>query len=190
MKSLTIRQPWAQLVASGVKVIETRRRPMGYRGLLAVHAGLHPPPKCTRCNGTGMPGPEGDACDWCAGDGVDTIGEVTSEELVYGAVVAVVELVDCVPSDPTLWSVKTGGPYTGSCKLGDGSEAILWWGDGQRKITYDWDEQAPYCDYENNGWAYLLADARPLAVPYQMQGHQGLRDVPPDWENQILAAVS
>lgn len=40
MKALTIRQPWASLIAVGAKSIETRSWPTKYRGELLIHAGL------------------------------------------------------------------------------------------------------------------------------------------------------
>lgn len=39
MKALTISQPYASLIASGVKWIENRHWPTPYRGPLAIHAG-------------------------------------------------------------------------------------------------------------------------------------------------------
>lgn len=39
MKALTVWQPWAECIASGVKRIENRTRPFHYRGPLAIHAG-------------------------------------------------------------------------------------------------------------------------------------------------------
>lgn len=39
MKALTLHQPWASLIAAGVKTIETRSWSTRYRGPLAVHAG-------------------------------------------------------------------------------------------------------------------------------------------------------
>jgi len=38
MKALTVRQPWAQAIAEGLKTVEVRSRPIRYRGLLAIHA--------------------------------------------------------------------------------------------------------------------------------------------------------
>jgi hypothetical protein len=38
MKALTLTQPWASLVASGAKTIETRSWSTRYRGALAIHA--------------------------------------------------------------------------------------------------------------------------------------------------------
>lgn len=44
MKALTLHQPWASLVALGVKTIETRSWGTSYRGPLAIHAGTTRPP--------------------------------------------------------------------------------------------------------------------------------------------------
>jgi hypothetical protein len=39
MKTLTIRQPWAELIARGKKDIEVRTWKTNYRGKIAIHAG-------------------------------------------------------------------------------------------------------------------------------------------------------
>lgn len=39
MKAITISQPWANLVAEGLKIVETRNWQTNYRGPLAIHAG-------------------------------------------------------------------------------------------------------------------------------------------------------
>lgn len=39
MKALTIWQPWASMVAVGIKQNETRGYPTNYRGVIAIHAG-------------------------------------------------------------------------------------------------------------------------------------------------------
>jgi len=43
MKALTIRQPWASLVACGAKVYETRSWPTKYCGQIAIHAAVKDP---------------------------------------------------------------------------------------------------------------------------------------------------
>lgn len=45
MKVLTIREPWASLIAQGVKRVETRSWPTRYRGPLYLHAGSAPLPQ-------------------------------------------------------------------------------------------------------------------------------------------------
>jgi activating signal cointegrator 1 len=39
MKALTVQQPWAHLIAQGLKRIETRSWPTDHRGSLLIHAG-------------------------------------------------------------------------------------------------------------------------------------------------------
>jgi hypothetical protein len=39
MPALTVKQPWAGLIASGQKTIENRSRRTNFRGLLTIHAG-------------------------------------------------------------------------------------------------------------------------------------------------------
>lgn len=43
MKALTLWQPWAALIAYGLKTIETRSWRTSYRGPLAIHAALRKP---------------------------------------------------------------------------------------------------------------------------------------------------
>ena len=40
MKVLSLKEPWASLIAAGVKSIETRSWQTSYRGELAIHASL------------------------------------------------------------------------------------------------------------------------------------------------------
>ena len=39
IRALTVRQPWASLIADGLKTIEVRTHRVSYRGLLIIHAG-------------------------------------------------------------------------------------------------------------------------------------------------------
>jgi hypothetical protein len=77
MKALSVCQPWAWALIYGPKRIENRSRETRYRGLLVIHAGL----SRKRL---------GDAGDLLPGAPAD-------EDLVYGAMLGTVQLVDCVP---------------------------------------------------------------------------------------------
>ena len=66
MRAITVRQSWASLIVQGVKRVENRSRSTSHRGLLAIHAGL-----------------------------TDARGE-RDPQLVYGAVIGTVEVIDCV----------------------------------------------------------------------------------------------
>lgn len=72
MKAITICQPYAELIASGEKVIENRTWQTFYRGPLAIHAGK--------------------SKAWLGEDD-------DPAAFVFGAVVAVVQLTDCVRVD-------------------------------------------------------------------------------------------
>lgn len=72
MRALTVCQPYAELIARRVKPIENRSWATIWRGPLAIHAGR--------------------SRDW-----LDEDDETTYPGLVFGAVVCVVELYDCVP---------------------------------------------------------------------------------------------
>lgn len=72
MRALTVCQPYAELLARGVKPIENRTWSTAHRGPLVIHAGK--------------------SRDWLApGD------EARYPDLVFGAIVAVVTLYDVVP---------------------------------------------------------------------------------------------
>lgn len=77
MKALTICQPYAELIARGDKLIENRTWYTPYRGCLAIHAGK--------------------SRDWLGYDDEEAARyAVDVKSIVFGAVVAVVDLVDCV----------------------------------------------------------------------------------------------
>jgi hypothetical protein len=45
MKALSIKQPWANMIANGEKTIETRKWPTNYRGILLIVSSKSPPIK-------------------------------------------------------------------------------------------------------------------------------------------------
>mgnify|MGYP001267639774 CR=1 FL=1 len=75
MKTLSIRQPWAELILQGRKTIELRTWRTPYRGLLLIHAGGNI---------------EEEAC---------TIYDLDPQRLVRGALVGTVEVVDMIEFD-------------------------------------------------------------------------------------------
>lgn len=74
IKALTVCQPYAALIVRGAKRIENRKWATGYRGPLAIHAGLSE--------------------DWLG------TWPYPVPKLLYGAVVGVAKLVGCVRVEP------------------------------------------------------------------------------------------
>jgi hypothetical protein len=94
MRGLTVRQPYAQAIASGLKRIETRGRRTRCRGRLAIHASL----------GHALPLAVADldkVLAHCRAAGVDTSAVRASleapESWSFGKIIALAELFDCVP---------------------------------------------------------------------------------------------
>lgn len=90
MRCLSVRQPWAHLIIHGdtrgrIKEIENRdwKFPVKYRGPLLIHAA-----KSVSCIGE---------------YGAD---EPAASEMAFGAIIGIVELVDCVP-----YEVCKGRPF-------------------------------------------------------------------------------
>lgn len=85
MKALTLWQPWASLIAWGEKQYETRSWPTPYRGLLAIHAGLNDDTQeLLRLNSFYRE--------------AFFRGRRLSTPVPKGAVLCLVNLVDCVPT--------------------------------------------------------------------------------------------
>lgn len=133
MKALTVRPLWAHLIATGQKRVENRTWRTSHRGPLAIHAAAR------------------------SGDELALIPELRAagytipdpEELVCGAVVAVVDLVGVVPFQP-------GEPRLPGCER---EEDLA----GDRLAT------GPVC--------WLLAEPRRIERPIAARGQQGLWEI-------------
>ena len=98
MKALTLTQPWASLVALGLKQVETRSWATRYRGPLAIHAAK------------GFPSSARQFAE------VERALRRIPGRLPFGAVLCTVDLVDCQPTQdiaPTLTGLeRLYGDYT------------------------------------------------------------------------------
>lgn len=89
MKALTIRQPYASLIALGEKQYETRGWKTSYRGELAIHAGAHVPKRDDfwMCQSN----------VWRVLDQHGLSSDV--KKLPRSAVLCIVRLEDCIPAE-------------------------------------------------------------------------------------------
>jgi hypothetical protein len=196
MKFLTIRQPWASLIAVGAKQIETRPFSTTYRGPLAIHAGKAIP-ECDNLGGefgidVMQHHPfaqrfEGANCvlepgDFYAYRRPNPPGKVdTFWPLPLGAVVAVCDLIDVVPihdtctdpiPDDLIYTTVDGRALYRQIVTGDPGIA-------SNVRSHDLTDQLPFGDFIPGRFAWLLDNVRPID-PVPMKGAQGLRDLPAD----------
>lgn len=172
MKTLTLHQPWASLVALGVKTIETRSWSTSYRGPLAIHAGLRKP------GFDDMRTVVASHEAWNRWVAAGHIERASCHVLPgpLGAVVATATLVDCVPIrgdrindghvlvlDDELWLAEPAE-----------LQAHEPWATETVQSAWRIDEERPFGDYRDGRWAWILTDILPLAEPIPARGHQGL----------------
>jgi len=91
MKALSIRQPWAQLIATGRKDIENRKWSTKFRGEFLIHTGK----VMTRDDWD-------DACDVCQHIGKSE-HPIFKDQLNKGGFVGIAEIVDCVTEIDSPW---------------------------------------------------------------------------------------
>ena len=96
VKCLSIRQPWAWCIVHGPKRYENRSRYCGYRGPLLIHAAKSrecvTPEGLARLRGLGLDPPE-------------------AEDLVFGAIIGICRVIDCVRPEQAGDDVWACGPW-------------------------------------------------------------------------------
>jgi hypothetical protein len=92
MKALSVCQPWAWAIVAGLKTVENRSRPTRHRGPLVIHASR--------------------SRRYLAGDYAGLLpGLPPVEQLDFGALVGVVEVVGCVPLAEVQGDPVANGPW-------------------------------------------------------------------------------
>lgn len=145
MKAITLWQPWASLIQWGEKRYETRSWPTSYRGLLAIHAGKQADTqKLLDCNSFYR-------------EAFARHGIPFNPPLPAGAVLCLVQLVDCCPTENVTRNALPG------------------FGISQKEQQFG--------DYSSGRFAWKLENVRVLDSPIQYRGAQGLWDWPVDVES-------
>jgi hypothetical protein len=84
IKIISIKQPWASLIAHGLKDVENRTWPTHYRGLVFIHASQRGDP--------------------ISRDDIEArFGVRPPVDLPEGGIVGITEIVDCVSSSKSRW---------------------------------------------------------------------------------------
>jgi len=97
MKTLSVKQPWAWLLCSGIKPIENRTRRTNFRGRILIHASATTELK--------------NSLNVLSQDQWDLVKTFTFENVtlkhdVLSAIIGSVEIVDCVMNNPNFWAEK------------------------------------------------------------------------------------
>lgn len=150
MKALTICQPFAHLIClpddhPRAKRVENRQWPTSYRGPLLIHAGK--------------------SRNWM--DRNEEYG-IPESDLVFGAIVGVANLADCV-------KLETRPGWNGGVVPDHAKRRWPW-------LLQHEHTEGPYC--------LVLTECRRFEKPIPYRGAQGLFDVPPGVVAEQMAAAS
>lgn len=102
MKALTIKQPWASLIANGIKDIENRTWKTNYRGRIYIHASAKPAASLV----SSVLNYEQTAQLVRTG-GLD---HNYTSKLPSSAIIGEVDIVDCVINHPSIWAEQSTDP--------------------------------------------------------------------------------
>lgn len=162
MKAITLHQPWAQLIALGVKTIETRGWGTTHRGRIAIHAGMKAAPYPLDLSpGVFTVGARGVPSALYVDDGGAPMR--CTHAMHLGAIVATANLIDCVPIVDYKAPTPRSGPLDSlnvpACLDVHGGTLTYWWhhDGGFRDVTDQWH----YGDFRPGWWAWLLDDIEP-----------------------------
>lgn len=190
MKMLTLHQPWASLIACGVKTIETRSWSTDYRGPLAIHAGKAWPVPVGEWQVPHDRGP-GPYIERLIDNPVTALRRWESIPTPLGAVVAVADLVDVLPIELVLPKADRA---PGVPAMSSGHDKITTHPMTEELYRFkggdglDVTDQRPFGDFTPGRFAWLLDNVRAVE-PVPAKGHQGLRDIDPNIGAMVEAAI-
>lgn len=179
IKGLTLWQPWASLVASSDKRIETRSWGTAYRGLLLIHAALKPYQDDLRADG---------ALHHATLETLEASAhlQTSKAEIVCGmpilprrAVVAVARLKHCLQHDGSIVRVDEREMLRDFDELAD-------LGTKQSMFLQLTDKERQFGNYTAGRFAWYFDDVTPLQVPVLAKGGQRLWNPTP----AVIAAVA
>ena len=147
MKTITLTQPWATLVAIGAKRIETRSWQIRYRGPLVIHAAKGATTDDIRL-----------AFVEPFKSVLNAAGYKLFTQLPRGALVATCQLVSVIP----VYKITERGFYQ-------------WSGPDGRNYRFELTErERTFGNYSFGRYAWLLDDVQELPLPIPARGAQGL----------------
>lgn len=106
MKAISIKQPWASLICSGIKDIENRTWKTNFRGKVLIHASAKPWNYNKLCHYlTNYLDNENLELQKIIRD--NNFSSRWIESLPTSAIIGSVEIVDCIVNHPSIWAEKS-----------------------------------------------------------------------------------
>ena len=172
MKTLTLYQPWAMLVAIGTKQIETRSWSTSYRGQIAIHVSKKMDATSRKLCGWFDNEPFGSTLKGIFWDKKPSTVLGMPAEMWYpipenyhlGSIIATCDLIDIVLISPTIWNVLRS-----------------YYDEGVTSHPISVHPEQEFGDYTPGRYAWILDNVKPLEKPIPAKGSLGLWN----WEPPI-----
>lgn len=176
MRALTIRQPWASLIAVGEKGIETRSFPTTYRGTVLIHASKSATREEREIE-------QLDVFRTALHGDVDPEQDALDAPLPRGVVVAVATLVGCVPMEtlrPFVASIASRRAMF-SGRVAGSTEEFVSCTVGRNELRFG--------DFSDGRYGWLFDNVQALSSPVPADGRLQLWTPPSDVALRALAQV-
>ncbi len=171
MKALTLHQPWAHLVAQGIKTLETRSWKTNYRGHLAIHAAADyrtvEADSVLLASNTKAPLYRMPWDRYLPDNWGDLYGELN-----FGLIVAVVRVKNCVPADAAEYHLQR-------VMAGDKDAGARQWAS----------EQLFFGDFSEDRWVWEFDHIIEVGRWVPARGKQGLWTLTPAEELLLATAL-
>ncbi|MBE8712506.1 ASCH domain-containing protein [Sphingobacterium hungaricum] len=119
-KAISIKQPWASLIAHGIKDIENRTWPTKYRGTILIHVSSKSQFSVQ-------------LTDEQTKLAIPLLKTAIDGEMPFGAIIGKVDIVDCVINHGSIWAEKTPSCSPHHPK---GLPSVI--GKGRKDAIYNW----------------------------------------------------
>lgn len=162
MKAITIKQPWASLIAHGIKPIENRSWKTKFRGTVLIHSAAKPAKGLFKVMDNEMRRLAGVCETW---------KPLYFSDLPHSAIIGKVDIVDCVINHPSIWAEK--GALAKECPECNSTEFINknLVGDGYRECRNCGQEWWIDISYEKPIYNWVLENA--VLFPEPILGVKG-----------------
>ena len=170
MRALSLTEPWASLVVTGEKKVETRSWKTAHRGLIAIHAAK------------GFPAYAKEVIGVSFFKILEKHGIFSPKDFTFGAIVGVAEIVACLTTDGAPFfnmssvNVETINGVTTKSE----SSSVFY------KKPLPGTPENMFGDYSANRFMWFLENAKRLKTPIPCKGALSLWQVPAEIERQIL----
>lgn len=173
MKALSLTEPWASLVVTGEKKIETRSWKTQYRGLIAIQAAK------------GFPAWAKEAVGVSFFNVLEKHGIFSPQDFTLGAIIGVAEIKACLSTDRAYLNFSAGNIEIENGIVTKNDFSVV----NYQKPSPGTPENM-FGDYSPNRFMWFLENAKRLKTPIPCRGALSLWDVPFEIEKEILSQIN